>query len=212
MDSTNLRMNTELNFHIYAKDDESSLYINNLNIEDLYYSSGNQVVTSRGLSAEGGLYMNLEDSSAVFSDFNLKAKAKEKISINENTLNFPAINLEYNGKEFKFTGQTDFNNQIDIAFDGNTTIIPGGIHLGFSRLDLSYENDYNLSLSEPIDAKFVDGGFTIYSMELTNPNSKERINLGGEYNADNNRFRDFNLTLNNLHLQAIKSFVPRQKR
>jgi len=212
MDSTNLRMNTELNFHIYAKDDESSLYINNLNIEDLYYSSGNQVVTSRGLSAEGGLYMNLEDSSAVFSDFNLKAKAKEKISINENTLNFPAINLEYNGKEFKFTGQTDFNNQIDIAFDGNTTIIPGGIHLGFSRLDLSYENDYNLSLSEPIDAKFVDGGFTIYSMELTNPNSKERINLGGEYNADNNRFRDFNLTLNNLDLQAIKSFVPRQKR
>lgn len=212
MDSTNLRMNTELNFHIFAKDNESSLYINSLNIENLYYNSGGQTVTSRGLTAEGGLYMKIEDSSAVFSDFKLLAKANEKISINENTLNFPSVNLEYDGKEFNFTGQTDFNNQIDIAFDGNTTIIPGGIHLGFSKLDLSYQNEYNLSLSEPIDAKFVDGGFTINSMELTNPNTKERINLGGEYNADDNRFNNFTLTLNNLDLQAIKSFVPRQNR
>jgi len=212
IDSTNLRMNTELNFHIFAKDDESSLYINSLNIKDLYYNSGEQTIVSRGLTAEGGLYMKLEDSAAVFSDFKLKTKADEKISINENTLNFPAIQLEYNGKEFKFTGQTDFNNQIDIAFDGNTTIVPGGIQLGFSKLELSYQNEYNLSLSEPIDAKFVDGGFTINSMELTNPVTKERINLGGEYNADNNRFNDFNLTLNNLDIQAIKSFVPRSNR
>lgn len=212
MDSTNLRMNTELNFHIFAKDNESSLYINSLNIEDLYYNSGGQTVTSRGLTAEGGLYMSLEDSAAVFSDFKLNAKANERISINENTLNFPAVQLEYDGKEFKFTGQTDFNNQIDIAFDGNTVIIPGGIQLGFSRLDLSYQDEYYLSLSEPIDAKFVDGGFTINSMELTNPNTKERINLSGEYNADNNRFNNFNLKLNNLDLQAIKSFVPRDKR
>lgn len=212
MDGTNLRMNTELNFHIFAKDNESSLYINSLNIEDLYYNSGTTTVTSRGLSAEGGLYMKLVDSAAVFSDFKLVAKANEKISINENTLNFPGVKLEYDGEEFNFTGQTDFNNQIDIAFDGNTTIIPGGIQLGFTRLDLSYENEYNLSISEPIDATFVDGGFTINSMELTNPNTKERINLSGEYNADNNRFDNFNLTLNNLDLQAIKSFVPRQNR
>ncbi|MER3330200.1 MAG: hypothetical protein RIF34_11520, partial [Candidatus Kapaibacterium sp.] len=46
----------------------------------------------------------------------------------------------------------------------------------------------------------------------TNPNTKERINLEGEYNADNHRFNNFNLTLNNLDIQAIKSFVPRQKR
>ena len=212
MDSTNLRMNTELNFHIFAKDDESSLYINSLNIEDLYYNSGTLTVTSRGLTAEGGLYMSLKDSSAVFSDFKLIAKANEKLTFNDNTLNFPTVQLEYDGKEFKFTGQTDFNNQLDIAFDGKTMIIPGGIQLGFSRLDLSYENEYNLSLSEPIDAKFVDGGFTINSMELTNLNTKERITLGGEYNSDNNRFNNFSLKLNNLDLQAIKSFIPRQNR
>jgi hypothetical protein len=156
--------------------------------------------------------MSLKDSSAVFSDFKLIAKANEKLTFNDNTLNFPTVQLEYDGKEFKFTGRTDFNNQLDIAFDGKTMIIPGGIQLGFSRLDLSYENEYNLSLSEPIDAKFVDGGFTINSMELTNPNTKERITLGGEYNSDNNRFNNFSLKLNNLDLQAIKSFIPRQNR
>ena len=212
MDSTNLRMNTELNFHIFAKDKESSLYINSLNIKDLYYNSGEQTITSRGLVAEGGIYMKLVDSAAIFSDFKLVAKAEEKIAINENTLNFPGVKLEFDGKEFKFTGQTDLNNQIDVAFDGSTVIIPGGVQLGFSRLDFSYENEYHLSLSEPIDAKFVNGGFTINSMELTNPNTKERINLSGEYNSDYNRFNNFSLTLNNLDLKAIKSFVPRESR
>lgn len=125
MDSTNLLMNTELNFHIFAKENESSLYINSLKIEDLYYSHGDQSITSRGLNAEGGLYMKLVDSAAEFSDFKLSAKADEKISINQNTLNFPIANIEYDGKEFKFSGQTDVNNQLDIVFDGNTIIIPG---------------------------------------------------------------------------------------
>lgn len=212
MDSTNLLMNTELNFHIFAKENESSLYINSLKIEDLYYSHGDQSITSRGLNAEGGLYMKLVDSAAEFSDFKLSAKADEKISINQNTLNFPIANIEYDGKEFKFSGQTDVNNQLDIVFDGNTIIIPGGIQLGFTKLDLTYQNEYNLSLSEPIDAKFVNGGFTINSMELTNPETKENIKLEGEYNAEKNRFKDFKLSLNNLEIQALKTFIPREKR
>lgn len=212
MDSTNLRMNTDLNFHIFANDNESSLYINSLDLTDLYYNSGTQTITSKGLSAEGGLYMKLKDSSAIFSDFKLKTKAKEQITFNDIILNYPTLNLEYDGKEFKFDGLSDINNQLDIRFDGNTTIIPGGVELGFTKLDISYQNEYNLSLTEPIKAQFVNGGFLINSMELTNPDTKERINISGEYNANSEQFNDFKIALNKLDLKAIKTFIPRESR
>lgn len=212
MDSTNLRMNTDLNFHIFSKGDESSLFINNLTINDLYYNSKGQTITSRGLTAEGGLYMKLEDSMAVFSDFNLKAKANEKITIGENTLNYPQINLGFDGEQFSFNGISDINDQLDIRFGGNTTLIPGGVQLGFDTLDLSYQNEYNLSLSEPLKAKFVNGGFIIESMELTNPNTNEKIRLAGEYNADSEKFNNFSLNLSSLDLQTIKSIVPRESK
>lgn len=212
MDSTNLKMKTELNFHIFSQGEESSLYINSLNINDLYYNKGDLTITSHGLNAEGGLYMKLKDSMAVFSDFNLKTKANEQISINDNTLNYPSLNLDFDGEQFEFNGITDLNNEIDVRFTGNTTLIPGGVQLGFDTLDLSYLNEYNLSLTQPIKAKFVNGGFIIESMELTNPNTKERISLSGEYNADTERFNNFSLTLNSLDLQTLKTFVPRQNK
>ena len=212
LDSINLRMNTELNFHLFANKEESSLYINKLLVDDFYYNKGEQTVSSDKIEAFGGLYMKIKDSMSVFSDFDLKAKAENKISINDNSFNYPQISLEFDGEQFDFTGASDINNQLDIAFDGNTNIIPGGIKLGFSRLDLSYKDEYTLQLSQEIDAKFVDGGFTINSMELENPNSDERIVISGDYNADNETFSDFSLAISQLDIKGIKPFLPRKNR
>ncbi len=210
LDSVNLTMDTELNFQIFANKDESSLNINKLLVDGLYYNKGNQTITSDKIEAEGGLFMELQDSMSVFSDFNLDAKAEKKISINDNSFNYPQISLQFDGDQFDFTGASDINNQIDLAFDGNTNLIPGGVRLGFSRLDISYKDQYTLQLSEEIDATFVDGGFTINSMQMENPNADETITISGEYNADTENFSDFNLAISSLDIKGIKPFLPRR--
>ncbi len=210
LDDINLRMNTELNFHLFADKEESSLYINKLLVEDFYYNKGEQTISTNKVEAEGGLYMKIQDSMSVFSDFDLKANAENRISINSNSFNYPQISLEFDGEQFDFTGASDINNQIDIAFDGSTNIIPGGIKLGFSRLDLSYKDEYTLQLSEDIDAKFVDGGFTINSMDLENPNSDEKLLISGEYNSNNEKFSDFSFVISSLDIKGIKPFLPRK--
>lgn len=208
LDNTDLYMQSEIDFTMFASEDESSFLINKFEINDIYYDKDDVFIRNNGIEFKGSLFVELVDSLPVFSDFNLIVNSDYEFSYNDLVLTKPHFDFLFDGNSLEFNTYTIINQMFDLKTGGEIEIIPGGANLTLNRLDFSYLDYYGLSLKDTTKSQFLDGGFDIYDFIMETKNGNERLEFRGSYDAVNNEARNLSLLLLDFDLVTLEDIFP----
>lgn len=206
LDSMSLASRAKIDLHFFSGNEESSLFINSIEISDFHLNTPDMSVHMPDLKARGGIYVRLKDSVPEFSDFNLLISSDEFIRIDDLNIRKPAADLTFNGTDIYYDVSAGINENVVLSSEGQVTFEENGYRLKMDEflVTLDQQNSWKNRDSVIIDfdgSSFNIGNFNFYR------DSSENISVTGIYRQNTNSADNLRITISDFYLKQIVPFM-----